>query len=135
MRKDMKTPVVSAAPNNAPKEKTSSILRSVLGRDDGTNAGDVAFGRETGRLSFSGLGAFSLSRRPVIIGAAILTTVPIPRAGLVLRSVETGSINRRSTTTLALAKYRFQRCCSVGDAWDRIAKAKSSTVGYRRSCL
>jgi hypothetical protein len=79
------------------------------------------------------LGAFSLSRRVVIIGAATLTTVPIPRTGVAVRRVETGSINRRSTTTLALAKYRFQRCFSVGDAWDRIAKAKSSTVGYRRS--
>src|ERR1019366_10377532 len=117
MRKDMKTPVASAAPSKAPREKTSIILRSVLGRDDGTNAGDVCFGREIGRLSFSGLGAFSLSRRVVIIGVATLTTVPIPRTGLAVRRVETGSINRRSTTTLALAKYRFQRCFSVGDAW------------------
>src|SRR5664279_6163988 len=93
---DMKTPVVNAAPSNAPKEKTSSILRSVLGCGDGAAVGDVSLGRETGRLSLSGLGAFSLSRRPVIIGAAILTTLPIPLAGLTLWSVETGPLNRLS---------------------------------------
>src|SRR5450631_154346 len=116
MRIDRKTPLASAAPRRAPREKTSSVLSSVPGRDEGTDAGDVGLGREGGRLSFPGLGTFSLSGRPVIIGAATLTTVPIPRAELALRRVETGSINRRSTSTLAFAKYWFQRCCSAGEA-------------------